>query len=181
MKEKKLHSFAYYGPSPKHDTPAGGFCISVFAIIRKNGSNKVLLVRPKDRRKWREQWSPNIRLMSPARLAKFESSWVFPGGYIREGEAPEAALKRIMEDQLGISRFSAGRAKLYNFYDPSNIFPGRMHWDYCFVFNVRTGKRIRKWGWLSSAEFVDPANFAREDFSSAQGDLALAIGLLRGK
>ncbi len=171
-----VHQFAYYGPSPKHDTPAGGFCISVFAVIRRG--NKVLLVKPTNRRKWLTEWSPNIRLMNQERLKKFTKSWLFPGGYVREGEAPEEALKRILKEQLGIKSFSAGPGKLYNFYDPSNIFPGNMHWDYCFVFKVKTNEEIRKRPWFSSIEFVDPRDFGRDDFTSAQGDLALAIGLI---
>ena len=170
-------SFAYYGPTSKHFRPEGGFCISVFALIH-DAKRHVLLVRPRDVRKWTKEWSPNIRLMNADRLMKFKKSWVFPGSYIREGESPDNTLRRMMRDQLGVSSYHVQSQKLYNFYDPSYMYPGKMHWDYCFVYNVRFSKKRIKRPWISTAEYVDVGSLTSTDFSSAQGDLAEALGLL---
>ncbi|MDG6940349.1 MAG: NUDIX hydrolase [Nitrososphaerota archaeon] len=168
-----MTKFGFIGPTARHDVPGGGFCISVFAVIRKGES--VLLVRPKAHEKWQEEWAPNWRVYEPEMLEREMRAWRLPSAYVKEGEAPEGALSRVMREQLGISRYKVAASSLENFYDPSRRFPGQMHWDYCFVFEVSTEEDVKKQPWLDAAEYVAARG---AEFGSAQEDLAKRVGLL---
>ncbi len=148
----------------------GGFCISSFAIIRKDDS-RVLLVKPKEHEKWMEEWAPNWRLYGPELLSNEYKNWRFPSSYVREGESPDKTLKRIVEDQLGIKSYQVLSSKLLNFYEPSRRYPGMMHWDYCFVYQVRANEDLTIKPWFSSVAYIDPKTLELKDFGSAQGSL----------
>ena len=72
--------------------------MSVFEIIKRD--SRVLLAKPKEHTRWKEEWAPNWRLYDSDSLANEYRSWRFPSSYIREGESPEDTLTRLMSDQL---------------------------------------------------------------------------------
>jgi hypothetical protein len=76
--------FALFGPSDKHYVVQGGFCISTFAIVKKD--SLVLLLKPKEHPKWFEEWAPNWRLYDSELLLNEYSRWRFPSSYVGEGE-----------------------------------------------------------------------------------------------
>jgi ADP-ribose pyrophosphatase YjhB (NUDIX family) len=94
---------------------------------------------------------------------------------VREGEAPEDGLRRVMEDQLGVSQYSAGSSLLLNFYEPSRRYPGKMHWDYCFVFEVSTKEEMSEKPWLAEVTSVDPSG-ARPELGSSHGEILERVG-----
>lgn len=171
-----MEGFARLGPGPRYTLPAGGFCLSSFALLEKRG--KILLVKPNRHEKWAQEWAPNFKIYAAEQMEKEMNYWRFPSTYIKQGEHPDSALKRIVEDQLGVKEYAAGKGKLYNFYDPSNLFPGKMHWDYCFVYKISTGEPITKKSWLSQVEYVKTKGMDPKEFGSAQGDLAKGLRLL---
>ena len=144
--------FAFFGPSDGHFVPEGGFCISVFAVLRKGDS--VLLVKARENERWKE-WAPNWGVYEPTRRSADVGKWRFPSSYVKQGEAPETALRRVVEDQLGLTSYSSGPFKLLNFYEPSRRYPGKMHWDYCFVFEVSAEGTPRPQPWLAEVEYID--------------------------
>lgn len=91
--------FGFFGPSNDHDVPPGGFCISVFALIRKGEA--VLVLKPKKDPRWEQEWSPNWRIYEPEHLEREMASWRLPSSYVKEGESPATALDRVMRDQMG--------------------------------------------------------------------------------
>lgn len=161
--------FTLFGPSDKHSLITGGFCISVFAIMRKDG--KVLLVKPRENSRWTEEWAPNWRLYSPEALSNEYKSWRFPSSYIKEGESPDEALSRVLTQQLGIENYRMLSSKLLNFYGPSRRYPDRMHWDYCFIYEVRSDESPSIKPWYSSIEFLDLLSLDEKAFGSGQGGL----------
>jgi ADP-ribose pyrophosphatase YjhB (NUDIX family) len=170
--------FGLFGPSDKHCMISGGFCMSVFAITKKeDDSKKTLLVKPREHARWKEEWAPNWRLYSPELLSNEYSSWRFPSSYIREGESPEETLSRVIRDQLGLSNFKVLSSKLLNFYDTSRRYPDRMHWDYCFVYNVKIDETPALRPWYSSVDYVDLTTLDQKDFGSSQGGLLKELGL----
>ena len=171
-----LPEFAIFGPSDKHSVIKGGFCISVFAIVKRD--SKVLLVKPKENPRWKEEWSPNWRLYEPEHLANEFDSWRFPSSYVREGEAPEETLRRLLKEQLVIQQYSIVSNEFYNFYEPSRRYPDKMHWDYCFVYYVKLNETPTPKPWFSAVEFVDSKTLSLQDFGSAQGWLAKALKLI---
>ncbi|MEM0287564.1 MAG: NUDIX domain-containing protein [Nitrososphaerota archaeon] len=151
---------------------AGGFCISVFALVMKN--DKVLLVRPQANPKW-EEWAPNWKLYEPERLSSEYIKWRFPSSYVGEGEHPDETLRRIAQGQLGVWTYRAGEGKLLNFYEPSRRYPGRMHWDYCFVYRVELNEEPGPKPWFSAIEYVSVSRLIPADFGSGQGELLQAL------
>jgi len=163
-----LTGFGFFGPSAKHDVPEGGFCISAFAIMKKRGS--VLVVKPRPHARWEEEWAPNWRIYDAAGLQAEYERWRLPSTFIRQGESPEDALARIMADQLGIREYRSGPPSLQNFYEPSRRYPGKMHWDYCFVFYISTHEEVKESPWLAASRYVKPSDETVQ-YGSAQGGL----------
>ena len=167
--------FGFFGPSERNDVPEGGFCISAFAIMKKRG--KVLAIKPRAHVRWEEEWAPNWRVYDAAGLKAELEKWRLPSTYMKEGEGPEQALSRIMLDQLGVKVYSVRLSSLQNFYEPSRRYPGKMHWDYCFVFNVSTHEEVKESPWLSNPRYVK-ASDQNMEFGSAQGGLLARLKLL---
>ncbi len=140
--------YARYGPMDRYDPPPGaGMCVSIFAIVNKKGSKNILIGIPKDHEKWRGDW-----LYSKVRRARPEifEEWRLPSCYLREGENPEAALKRVMHGQLGIRTFKIKGVKVLSYYSPSEWYPGQNHWDLALVYYLDSKteplkKVSRKW------------------------------------
>jgi len=93
---------------------------------------------------------------------------------VREGEAPKDGLRRVMEDQLGVKRYSSAEPRLLNFYEPSRRFPGRMQWDYCFVFDVSTDQDVKQQEWLTDVAFMDPSG-VKSELGSAHSEIFESI------
>ena len=147
--------------------PQGGCCISVFAILKRGA--KVLLVKPRENVIW-QQWAPNWKGYEPQRLSSEMVRWRLPATYVREGEAPKDGLRRVVEDQLGVKKYSIGEPRLLNFYGPSRRYPDKLHWDYCFVFDVSTDEVVKQQAWLADAAFMD-ASEAKGELGSAHSDI----------
>ncbi len=171
-----MAKFARYGPAPRYDLPEAGFCLSSFAILQQE--TEVLLGIPKEHPRW-EEWAPNFGAYdSEEREAEFHS-WRFPTAYLYEGEHPDDALKRVVEDQLDQKEYEAGAATTHAFYDPSDWFPGRRHYDLCFVYDVEASPAEVPPPWFSRLELVESSSLKGQDFGSDMGDLAVALGLVQ--
>ena len=169
--------FAFFGPSERHDVPGGGFCMSAFAIIRKG--KEVLLVKPKEHQRWLEEWAPNWRVYEPRQLEAELAAWRFPSSYVKQGGSPEETLSRLMKEQLAVSEREVVSNRLLNFYSASRRFPGKMHWEYCFVYDVSAAQEPPSQPWFSAMEYLDFGSLADGSFGSGQGELARALDLGR--
>ncbi|MDG6985740.1 MAG: NUDIX hydrolase [Nitrososphaerota archaeon] len=171
-----MAEFAYFGPTEKHSSPKGGFCISAFAVAKEN--DRVLLLKPRDHPRWAEEWAPNWRRYTPDTLLHEWESWRFPSSYVKEGESPEDTLSRIIREQLELRSYEVISSRLLNFYEPSRSFPGSMHWDYCFVYEVALKERASLKPWFSAVEYVATVGLKPGEFGSAQGSLASELKLI---
>ena len=135
-------------------------CMSVFAVVKRPGKKGVLLGLPKQDEKWVTEWISAWKTYSEKELAEAYSQWRLPSSYLREGEHPEEAIRRIMEDQIGIGNYALTKKgpKIFSYKSASDWYPGNSHWDLAFVYDVKVrGKRfgddqIPKW-W-KQLEFV---------------------------
>jgi hypothetical protein len=128
--------FALFGPD--FGVPWGGFCASVFVVVTRG--RKVLVGRMAEDPRWDDEWNPNMRFYDGERRAALYQGVRFPATYLKLGEHPEAAAKRVWTDQLGLS----GAPKLaapviVSEAGPSRRYPDRLHWDICFVYGARVG------------------------------------------
>ena|ERR1700730_9271125 len=83
--------------------------ISSFGVIKRGNSDELLLVK-----RIRPEFSAG--------------KWLLPSAIINFGESPEAAMKRIVREQLGVD---ATNVRLIDFQSY-----GDKHWDLCFVYSA---------------------------------------------
>jgi hypothetical protein len=81
-----------------------------------------------------------------------------------------------MLDQLGIRNYRVRSSSLQNFYEPSRRYPGKMHWDYCFVFEVSTREEVKESPWLSTPTYAKLSH-GNLEFGSSQAGLLTRLGL----
>jgi hypothetical protein len=163
---------ARYGPSDRYLSPPGaGMCISVFAIVRKGP--KVLLGKPRLGPRWLHEWMPPWEVYPKEELMADLERPRLPCTYLYEGEHPDAALGRILADQLGMRQFKAEPPRVHSYLAPSDWYPGEAHWDLAFAYDVRAelpARRPHHWlelGWvdpkgLRAADFGWNADFVRD-------------------
>jgi hypothetical protein len=138
-------------------------CVSVFAIVT-NG-RKVLVGIPEKRDLWKSEWVPGWVMYSKHELDESVQKWRLPSSYLRLGEHPIEALRRVMVDQLQIDSFtSSPNPKILSYYSPSDWYPSKYHWDLVFVYSVRTSQRLVKPPWWRELSFVDKSGLVGKDF-----------------
>jgi len=169
--------FARYGPKPRYGTPSAGLCISSFAIVRKGRS--LLVGVPRKHPRWVSEWAPNLAVYDPDELKHEYKSWRLPGTYLKAGEHPDKSIQRVLRQQLDLRRYKITSSKVYSFHDPSSWYPGRRHWDICFVYDVRTRQIPTRRPWFQSLEFRPIRSIRGRDFGSAHGDLARKLRLAK--
>lgn len=154
---------ARYGPQDRYPTPPpAGFCISVFAVLRKG--RKVLVGTPAPHARWTDDWIPQFRIYPKEDLEQAWRTPRLPGAYLREGEHPDAALECVVKEQLGMRRFKASKPAISSWTTPSDWYPGSQHWDLVFTYNVQGALPRAHGPWWSALEWHDPAKLKAEDF-----------------
>jgi 8-oxo-dGTP diphosphatase len=98
--------------------------------------------------------------------------WEFPGGKVEEGETPEAALERELEEELGIAGATGERIGGYEF-----TYPGRKPIRLYF-FRVRSYRGEPRNRIFSEMRW-EPAERLRE-FDFVEGDREFLRGLAAG-
>ncbi len=164
-----MATFVRYGPAPRYGMPDAGFCASSFVLVRKG--TKILAGIPKDHPRWRKEWAPNFLVYTPSDLADEFRSWRLPAAYLYEGEHPEETAQRVLADQLRVGRTKLGSASIYSFHDPSSWYPGRKHYDLCFVYEVRATPPLGLPPWWQRLEFLDIRELRKQELGSAMSDL----------
>jgi ADP-ribose pyrophosphatase YjhB (NUDIX family) len=165
--------FVRYGPAPRYGLPDAGFCASSFVIVRSGTT--ILAGIPKDDSKWREEWAPNFLVYSKSDLAAEFRLWRLPATYLLEGEHPDAAADRVLRDQLTLPARPLHHPDVYTFHDPSTWFPGKRHYDLCFVYEIRGPAPSEMPPWWQRLEFVDPMTLKKAELGSAMSDLVRVL------
>lgn len=167
--------FVRYGPAPRYGMPEAGFCASSFVIVRRG--SKVLAGVPKKHPRWTKEWAPNWLVYPKERAEEELRAWRLPASYLYEGESPDAAAGRVLRDQLRLPPSDLARPACYAFYDRSSWYPGRRHYDLCFVYEVRGSPSNPVPPWWSRLEFLDLGELRKAEMGSAMGDLVRALRL----
>ncbi len=170
-----MAKFVRYGPAPRYGMPEAGFCASAFVLVRRG--TRILAGIPKDQRKWRDQWQPNIRTYTPAAQEAEFRSWRLPASFLFEGEHPADTARRVMRDQLRMPPKRLDGGEIFAFYDPSSWYPGRRHYDLCFVYEVRGVAPKAIPAWWQRLEFVEARFLKAQELGSAMSDLMRMLRL----
>ena len=170
-----MAKFVRYGPAPRYGMPDAGFCGSSFVLVRQG--TKVLAGIPRDQRKWRTQWQPNINAYTPAAQEAEFRSWRLPASFLLEGEHPADTARRVMRDQIQVGARKLGAPEVHSFYDPSSWYPGHRHYDLCFVYEVRGAAPRSVPPWWQRLESGEPRFLRSQDLGSAMSDLVQRLHL----
>lgn len=168
-----MAKFVRYGPAPRYGMPEAGFCASSFVLLRRG--SKVLAGMPKKHPRWTREWAPNWLVYAKDRVEDEFRSWRLPATYLYEGENPDDAAARVLRDQLHLPAAKLAGPSCFAFYDRSSWYPGRRHYDLCFVYEVRAAPPDRLPPWWSRLEFLEWRALKRAEFGSAMGDLVRAL------
>lgn len=152
-----------YGPKDRYlDPPAAGMCMSVFAVVSRNG--QVLVGRPAPHRAWKSKWLFSWAFFAPEELREAYVDRRLPSSYLLEGEDPRHGLERIMKDQLGVGDFTATGPRVFSYVAPSDWYPGHDHWDLAFVYDVLFDGPVKRRPWWKELRFEDRAALRAEEF-----------------
>ena len=145
---------ARYGPSDHYlSPPSAGMCLSVFALAERG--SEVLVGVPKRHERWTSEWLLGWHFYGEEELKEALLEKRLPSTYLWEGEDPKAALQRIMNDQLRVSKFKAGEPRVLSYYSPSDWYPGNNHWDLAIVYPVKVQQPVGRPPWWRELGFVE--------------------------
>lgn len=165
------HGFALFGPAL--GTPPGGFCVSVFLVLRREEAILVGRMDVDHAETWIESWQPNLRHYEGDKRARAFAGLRLPATYLREGEHPAEAARRVWSGQLGYGGTAAfDRPEIISEAGPSNRAPGYDHWDLLFLYEAEVDAlpdpAPDHWAELT---FRDPGAMAPEDLAMLHGEL----------
>ncbi|MBI2184047.1 MAG: NUDIX hydrolase [Thaumarchaeota archaeon] len=160
--------FARFGPK-EGEAPKGGACLSSFVIIRKNDG--ILLVKIGQPEIWAEKWC--LALDHPER---WKDRWQIPCSYLKFGEHPDQAAKRVMEEQLQIKAYELRRTLVKSFAAESSIYRGETHWDICFIYEASVSGEPKPQPWFSEIRFIPVSEAQKLDFGRSHGEILAALG-----
>lgn len=168
MVEPATHGFALFGEDFGY--PPGGFCVSVFLFVRHEG--RVLVGRMRDDPRWAREWNPNLEHYDRRMRAQAFAALRFPGTYLREGEAVDAAAQRVARDQLGLQpEVALGAPRVVSEAGPSRRSPGFNHWDLVFLYAVDAAPPERPPAHWEALELRAPESLRPEEFAMLHGEL----------
>jgi ADP-ribose pyrophosphatase YjhB (NUDIX family) len=150
-------------------------CLSAFAVVKRG--RRVLAGIPKRHRRWTSEWVSSWRTYPKKELAEVYAQTRLPATYLFEGESPDKALQRVMRDQLGIKRYAASTLKAMSYNSPSDWYPGNLHWDIAFAYDVRTSEPLRRLPWWSELGFLNGRQLRKRDLGW-NSDFMKDLGLL---
>lgn len=164
------HGFTLFGPDA--GVPEGGFCSSAFVVVRR--SDRVLVGRmsPEHADTWTQSWAPNLELYEGERRKRLFDGLRFPATYLRAGEHPRAAARRVWRDQLGLEPTGeeppptvVAGAK------PSRSAPNAEHLDLLFLFEVEGPELVDVPEHWAELGYRDVERLHKDDFVMLHGDL----------
>lgn len=164
------HGFTLFGPEA--GAPAGGFCASSFVVVRRDTRVLVGRMDPAREETWIQRWAPNLELYEGERRERLFEGLRFPATYLRTGEHPTAAARRVWREQLGFQPDEQDpQPSILAGAQPSRSAPEAEHQDLVFLYEVEgpeLGEVPEPWAEL---DYRDPEHLSRDDFVMLHGDL----------
>jgi len=158
------------------EIPPEGLCLSAFVLLSPRGApSRVLLGRMNPSAAW-----DHLGALDPGRVDVHSRGWMIPSSHLIYRESPQAAARRILEEQLGLPAGPLdGPLVVSEVYTPRR-FPGSAgHWDLEFLFRgALTSDRPPTHPAWSRLEFVDVPSTPRTEFARSHEDVLASAGLV---
>lgn len=165
------HGFGLFGPD--FGVPLGGFCLSTFLVVERDGQLLTGQMDPTHDDTWIDSWAPNIAFYDGARRDGLFDGYRFPATYIQEGEHPREAATRVWRDQLGFGKPPAlEEPTIVSATGASRRAPDARHWDLLFIYEADgpelPAEAPEHWGELA---YQAPEQLLAEDLVMLHGEL----------
>jgi len=160
------------------EVPEGGLCLSAFLILHEPGhADRVLMGRLNPAAPW-----DHIGALDASRTAVHSRGWMLPSSHLILNESPEAAARRIAEEQLERSDLSFSEPKVVSEVYTPRRFPDTVrHWDLEFLFRGEwPGGAAPKAAAWTELRFIDLAATPRADIARSHEDILESAGLHLG-
>lgn len=136
--------------------PDGGFCISVFVVLRQRGKPcNVLFGKINPSADW-------IRLgaLDSKRVELFKDGWMLPSSHLIVHESPADAAHRVLDEQLRMPGLAIrGPAVVSETYRPRRLPEGPEHWDIHMIFTGTVAEsRVRQNSEWTELRFINTAS-----------------------
>ncbi len=153
--------------------PEGGFCLSSFLVALRQGS--ILLGRFSSDPSWE-----HLAGLDEERVEREVKSahWILPSSHLLIGESPDQCAKRVAEEILLLKSYDVRYTTTLNYYEDSSRYPGRLHWDLCFVYGLRSDEELKKVNHFSEMRYVSLSEVKHEEIGRGQADILETLGLL---
>jgi ADP-ribose pyrophosphatase YjhB (NUDIX family) len=151
--------------------PAGGFCISVFVIIKQ--ASTTLIGTITDPSLWSERWGLSID--HPER---WDGKWQIPATYLLIGENPKKAAERVCREQLELENYSLSDPSIFATQSEDSANPAVNHADLFFVYKMFYNGGIKRPAHFGDLKFIDDAELPKLTFGRGHDEVLSLIGLL---
>jgi ADP-ribose pyrophosphatase YjhB (NUDIX family) len=153
--------------------PKGGTCLSAFLVLK--GKNGILAGKMTKPEVWVEKF-----FVGESFAPKYTSSakWTLPASYLKYGEKPEDAARRILTEQLGLSKVKLTLSEVQSHLSGDPNDSDAAHWDICFVYEGTVKGKVSKPEWFSELDFLKPKTLSADDFTRGHGDILKELGTI---
>ena len=154
-------------PPRMSEIPEGGICLSVFVVLsKKKNSNIVLMGSINKKARW-----DHIGALDNERVQRHGKGWMLPSSHLILGEGPQHAAKRILREQLGLTKQRIEGPRVF-----SEVYGPLRHWDLEFVYSgVRdTLPTCKVW---SELRWVDLRQTRRQEIVRSHEDILRHVGV----
>lgn len=160
------------------EMPKGGMCLSAFVILHDpSDAHRILLGHLDPHAPW-----DHIGALDARRAEIHSKGWMIPSSHLIFGEAPEAAARRILVEQLGLRRDrTLEPPQIFSEVATPRRFPDLAHhWDIGFVYTgpLSEPELGPTPAWKDLA-LVDTRTLKREEMARSHDDVLEAVGLIR--
>jgi ADP-ribose pyrophosphatase YjhB (NUDIX family) len=154
--------------------PKGGTCISAFLVL--TGKGGLLAGKMTQPNVWVEKF-----MVGENFAPKYAASgkWILPASHLKYGEKPEDAAKRILTEQLGLSKVKLTFAEVQSHLSGDPNDPEGAHWDICFIYEGRVKGNVPRPEWFSELAFLKPKDVSVEGFTRGHGDVLKELGTIQ--
>jgi len=168
------HGFGLFGPD--FGVPQGGFCLSAFLTLERDGLVLVGRMDETHADTWIDRWAPNVAFYDGKRYERLFEGLRLPATYLNTGEHPDHAIQRVLQGQLDLDEpHGLADPDIVTSAKDSRRAPEARHWDVLFSYTAQ-GPPIEAipdhW---ASLKYRDPDELDADDFVMLHGELLEAF------
>jgi len=151
--------------------PRGGFCISVFLIVKRN--SEILVGKISNPERWSKNWGLDL-----AHPERWRDRWQIPAAFLEIGDHPNQTAERILREQLERKEFKISEPKFFVSGGESSVRPGTIHNDLFFVYEMQYPDELVQPECFSELHFVKRPKLSELNFGRGHDEVLRLAGVM---